>query len=143
MGRRSFGSAAFERFSPVLWWSKAYPDRWYVGGDYYEDGHRARPRPKRSSVAEKVGTKRVSTGYVSAATNRLGARSVSRSQTPPNVPSTVVLLQGLCQRNQRTNATPSKMSPAPMIRPSVIGLGPPREIIVMCRLFRPCCKWPS
>src|ERR687898_377452 len=35
MGRRSFGSEAFERFSPVPWWSKAYPGRWYVGGDYY------------------------------------------------------------------------------------------------------------
>jgi hypothetical protein len=35
MGRRSFGSEAFERFSPVLWWSKAYPGKWYVGGDYY------------------------------------------------------------------------------------------------------------
>ena len=45
MGIRSFGSEDFELYFPVLRWSKAYHGRWYVGGDYYQDGHRARPRP--------------------------------------------------------------------------------------------------
>src|SRR5215207_1678302 len=34
-----------------------------------------------------------------------------------------------------------RIGPVPTNRPAPII--PPSEIMVMCRLFRPCCKWPS
>src|SRR5215211_5779453 len=77
MGRRSFGSETFERFSPVLWWSKAYPGRWYVDGDYYEDRHRARPRPKKEQRSRK-GRDEACLDRIGFSSNKQTRRKVSK-----------------------------------------------------------------